>query len=380
MADPKTISASKVAFYRGCPLACYFRYEYRDKNDKKLIVPISPPLAFGVEMHYMADQLYKKKEKGKLVKGVPKWADVDKCIGMWGYRWRLISAEKKCRGIPVKFSSEGEKWMYYWDGVKILKGFYNKMITLPWPAETETRKDSEIGGEKVMAKIDRLDLREENGDLQQIISDYKTDRKSPIKSTFLLHRLPQFTLYSYVHEKNTGIRPHLSLLHLRSGKAFKTRRNNGDYEYLEAIIKDTADSIRKDRFVPFFGFHCNMCDYRDYPCREYGMGVDGKLKALEESMKTAPEIADWLSFDVEQKSREPSDIFDNILANLPKSKPWIGKELEKIFSENSFLKRTLEETSAERQFEFINAMKNEPATLLELMEDDPREPENFDHN
>jgi len=378
MADPKTISASRVSFYRGCPLAYYFKYEYKDKNNKKIVVPISPSLAFGVEIHYMADQLYKKTKNKVILKGVPKWEDTGKCLGTWWYRWGLVSKDQLCRKKPVKFSSEAEKWRYHWDGVRILKGFYNKMSKMPWPEETEARYECEISGEKAMAKIDRLDIREEGGELKHTISDYKTDRKSPESSTFLLHRLPQFTLYSYAYEKNKGIRPSLNLIHLRSGKAFKTKRNEGDYEYLEAIVKDIAQGIRNDKFVPFFGFHCNMCDYRDSPCREYGIGVDGKLKALEEAMKTSPEISDWLSFDVEQPKRTHSKLFENILENLPKSKPWIRKELEKIFADYSFLKKTLEDTSAERQYEFINAMKNEPDTFLELLENDPRDEEDVD--
>ena len=354
MADPKELSASKIAFYRGCPQAC--RFMYIGIDGKRILAPKPAPAVFGADIHYLADLLYKKKKKGEIVHGVPKWESVDSCIGTWKYRWFNVMKTQQSRNLPVVFKSDMEKWNYYWTGVRILKGFYNKMVTLPWPAETESTYRGEVAGQKVMARIDRLDIREEENELRHIITDYKTDRSSPEKNTFSLHRSPQFTLQSYLFEKKTGIRPHMILHHMRSGKGFKTRRNDGDYEYLEAIVKDVSEGFKNDRFVPFFGFHCNMCQYREYPCREYSMGVDGKLKALEEAMKTSPEIADWISYDVEKPQAE---LFENILEKIPKSIEWIKSALEGIFSDYLMMKDTIEEIGLD-SLDFISAMNTHP--------------------
>jgi len=355
MADPKTISASKIAYHRGCPLARAFRYEEID--GKKLEKPpTSPALAFGIKIHYMADQLYKKKQKGEIVVGVPKWETVDKCIGAWKFNWGTVMRDGICRNDTVKFKSEAEKWTYYWAGVHILKGFYNKMVSLPWPEGTEKDYRTEFAGEKVVAKIDRLDIRKENGELKHIISDYKTDRLSPEASTFLLHRSPQFTLYSKIYEQMHGIKPSMQLIHMRTGKAFKTARNQGDYDYLEALVKQVAKSIRNDEILPFFGFHCNMCGYKENACKDYGIGVDGKLKALEEAMKTSPEISDWISFDVEKPQLK---LFDKILEKIPKSLGWVRTETEKIFADCIMMKDTIEEIGVD-SLEFISAMQEPP--------------------
>jgi hypothetical protein len=366
--DPKVISASKMAFYRGCPLAYVFKYE------QKVKVPTVPAAAFGVAIHYMADQLYKKKEKGEIVVGIPKWGDVDKCLGSWDFLWRQsIMAKEECRKSKVVFKSEMEKWTYYWTGQRILKGFYNKMVTLPWPTGTEKDYRTEIAGEKVMAKIDRLDIREEKGELRHIITDYKTDRISPAADTFLLHRLPQFTLYSRVYEELTGIKPHMEELHMRSGKSFKTIRNQEDYNYLTALIRKVANDIRNEEIIPYFGFHCNMCHYKKDECKKYGVGVDGKLKALEIAMQTSPEIDDWLSFDVENKQ---IPLFEKVLSKIPKSLGWIRSTLDNVFADYIMMKDTIEEIGVDSAG-FLSALQ-QPDDLEDFIKE--FEDENIGHN
>jgi hypothetical protein len=321
MADPKIISASKIACYRECPLA--FSFQYYGVDGKRLQTPKHPAAAFGSEIHYMADQFYKKKSKGEIVVGTPKWADVEKCIGTWKWRWLTVMKTNESMGGKVNFSSEEQKWVYYWEGVNILKGYYQKMCSLPWPLETEKRYNIEIAGEKAMAKIDRLD----RVDGELIVTDYKSDKISPEKNTFLLHRSPQFTLYSYAIEQTFHEKPGMVFLHLRSGKGIKTKRGKEDYDYLENLVRTTAQGIRNDNFVPFYGFHCGMCGFRDNACRENCIGADSKLKALEHAFLTTPEIANWISFPVPKKKFE--DRFDRILKNV--EKPWVKTELMKIF-------------------------------------------------
>jgi CRISPR/Cas system-associated exonuclease Cas4 (RecB family) len=166
-----------------------------------------------------------------------------------------------------------------------------------------------INGIPIIGFIDRID--EKNGKFW--IADYKTDKGSPERDPFILHRHPQFTIYSYAFRKIFKEKEKAILYyHLRSGKVFETHRSEKDYEYVKRLIDDVVDGISKDKFVPFYGFHCKFCDLK-VACEKYSLKHHGGPRIdLEGKIKTAntfdawdaplPEKANWIADMQEEKS------------------------------------------------------------------------------
>lgn len=293
MAEIKKLSASKITTYKGCSLAYYLKYVAHEK------VPTNVRYVFGKGIHYMLEEFYKKNYKSS-----------DSFVGYWNHYWGILSSggnlkgkqklELKINESPLKngnFLKLGDHIDFGEDpvgiffgymklGQNILKKFYtrhipekdplNKNRNVPIAREqgfgVKKTEPFNINGINITGYIDRID---KDSKERYFISDYKTDKKSPEKNSFILHRHPQFTLYSYVFRKKYGIKEESILYyHLRSGQVFKTHRSEKDYDYLKALIDNVANSIAKDDFTPFYGFHCGMCDYQ-VACEKYNVDHHG---------------------------------------------------------------------------------------------------------
>jgi CRISPR/Cas system-associated exonuclease Cas4 (RecB family) len=169
------------------------------------------------------------------------------------------------------------------------------------------RKDEpfEIGGHPVQGFIDRIDFL----DGFWYVTDYNTDKKSPEKDSFILHRHPQFTIYSYAFRKVFGeLEKSILYYHLRSGRVFKTHRSEKDYDYLKRLLDEVAEGIEKEVFVPFYGFHCNFCDYKT-ACEKYsishhgGPRIDEKGKIKKDDLFEGWDynIPDWMEIQSERE-------------------------------------------------------------------------------
>lgn len=51
------------------------------------------------------------------------------------------------------------------------------------------------------------------------------------------------------------------MYHLRSGNVIPTTRTEDDFIYLKDSLEKAKRIIESDDFQPFYGFHCNLCDY-----------------------------------------------------------------------------------------------------------------------
>ena len=335
MADVGKLSASKITTYKGCSLAYYLRYIRHEK------ISTNVRLMFGKNIHYMLEQFYKKKFKcdesfgkywkfywtgtiaGDFLKGKEK-----KELKVREYPYFIRDKETGKRiekillvGSHVDLGTEpvGVFFGYSKLGVNILERFYDRHIVEKNPDNEERQipigieksfgvKNDEpfdINGHPVRGVFDRIDKTKKG----HYITDYKTDKSSPGKDSFTLHRHPQFTLYSYAFRKLFGRMERAILFyHLRSGKIFKTHRSEKDYDYLKKLLDEVAEGITKDKFVPFYGFHCNFCDYKAV-CEKYsipyrgGPRIDqkGKIKPAKEFTDWDVEVPDWIGIDAEER-------------------------------------------------------------------------------
>ncbi|MBI3623015.1 PD-(D/E)XK nuclease family protein [Candidatus Pacearchaeota archaeon] len=318
MADPGKMSATKMTTYQGCSMAYYLKYVRHEK------VASNINLVFGREIHHMLEHFYDTNFKSS-----------DSFAGAWRFRWGAsiagdflkgkAKAELKTRGIPYKATNKettkteertlivgSHTNLYNFEnplntffglmklGNNILSMFYARHIvekdgsdqTKKPPVEVErgfgNKKEEpiKVGDHLVLGYIDRID--ERNGNW--FITDYKTDKRGPENNPFTLHRHPQFTLYSHVFRELFGIVEKAILYyHLRSGKVFETHRSENDFDYLKRTLDQVVEGIIKDKFNPFYGFHCNFCDYQ-VPCEKYTIDyhggpridLEGRIKQTDE--------------------------------------------------------------------------------------------------
>ena len=312
MVEVGILSPTKITTYMGCGLSYYLQYVAHEK------IASNVRLVFGKEIHHMLEQFYKKNFKSE-----------DSFVNSWKYRWfSSISGDflkgKQKRELQVKEIKTSENFtlkigdhvdLEDWDpvatffgykslGEKILRRFYQRHkdkdppLYIEYPFGIKKDKPVEIYGHKIRGIFDRIDFL----DKKWYITDYKTDKSSPEKDSFTLHRYPQFTLYSNAFGKIFGEKEEAILYyHLRSGRVFKTHRSEKDYEYLKKLLDSVSEGISKDIFVPFYGFHCNFCRYK-VPCERYSIPYHGgpridlekKIIGAETFKKWDAEVPNWM--------------------------------------------------------------------------------------
>jgi CRISPR/Cas system-associated exonuclease Cas4 (RecB family) len=261
----------------------------------------------------MLDNFYKKNFK-----------TADSFAGFWKFRWKTAISGEFLKGkqkqnletrvidlklksedvIPIKIGNhirfpeeDSEALGLYFGyrnlGMGLLKKFYNRHKPQPEPSEREKRFDINFKGHLLTGFWDRID--EHNGEL--FITDYKTDKSSPEKSSFLLDRYPQFTIYSLAFRDIFGKKEkNILFYHLRSGKVFKTERSQKDFDYLEKLCDDLSEGVSKEHFLPRYGFNCHFCDYQT-PCAKYNVGSQGP--EIDLSIKNPDIPQEWLSWSLE---------------------------------------------------------------------------------
>jgi len=283
MAEVGKLSSTKITTYEGCSMAYFLKYVAREK------VPSNIRAVFGKVIHYMLDRYYKVNYKsaesfsnffkyywistvaGDFLKG-----DSKKELSIEEHKYFARNKETQKREerilrvgnhIYLSFTDDapGIVFGYMNLGANILSRFFTKHELRIKPIETEksfgVKKDDSLGinGHLVRGVFDRIDR---FGD-EMSFTDYKTDKSSPRKDSFYLHRNPQFTLYSYAFRKIYGVKESaIYFYHLRDLVRYETHRTEKDYDYLKSLLDKVANGIEKDIFVPFYGFHCGFCDYK----------------------------------------------------------------------------------------------------------------------
>lgn len=294
----REISASMLSTLFRCPLAFYFQYIKHEK------VPDSPALAFGKSIHYMLKSFYDKNFKSP-----------DKFVNFWGHYWyvqKIYEYEVDENGKPLKdengkvifkkdengklilkknirwFNPEKEPHIYKNIGSGILTKFYNrnydidkkKQKSRPLYYEKRFRK-IKFKGHLLGGRWDRVD--KDNKD-NMYITDYKTNRRSPQEDIFFLDRLPQFIIYSASFRELFGKKEKNTLFyHLRSGNILKIPITKDHYGYLEKLLDSAQkriEEVESGNYIPYYSFFCNFCVYKEGPCKENIIGLEGKLKKI----------------------------------------------------------------------------------------------------
>jgi len=310
MVDVKRWSASKLTCYYGCPFAFFLRYVKHEP------IPENSRLSFGKAAHYLLNRFYGVNFKSPESFGK-----------FWNYYWMgycagdFIRGKKKAelkitahpmkKGDPVRLGNHiswpeddpvGLYFGYMKLGRNIMERFYKRHKTRKPPVLKEKRFNLNIDGHEVVVVYDRVD---EIEDGRIVISDYKTDKGSPQKNSFVLHRHPQFTLYSLAlrqlvkegrvsFSKGQDKEDVIFYYHLRSGQVFETHRSEKDFEYIHHLLDEATKKVEADDFTPFYGFHCHMCDFQ-VQCEKYSVDHGGPRIDLEGKIKQAKPFTGWMT-------------------------------------------------------------------------------------
>lgn len=281
------MSASKLSTLSGCKRAYEYRYVERIK------IPISVRLAFGTAVHQMLDQFYKKNYKSP-----------DTFVNSWRFYWHLVSSKendpellekhgkyyekiKKRYGPVSVYKEDSRRYILGWYkrlGSEILEKFYIRHKEQKKPIETEKRFNIMFEGFKLNGNIDRIDEFKKG----LALSDYKTDKKCPQKNDLILRKHHQFTFYHLAIKELYGKEPTgIFMYHLRSGNVIPTKRTEKDFLHLKETLEKAKKVIESDDFQPFYGFHCNLCDYLK-TCQE--REVEGNIEKI---IKEEESDAQW---------------------------------------------------------------------------------------
>ncbi|MEM5797951.1 MAG: PD-(D/E)XK nuclease family protein [Candidatus Aenigmatarchaeota archaeon] len=279
-------SSSKLATILDCPRA--FKYRYIDHEP----APKDIRAAFGTAIHYFLEQFYKKNYKSP-----------ETFCNAWNFYWNLVCDDRDVNEIDQKLSKMYEKlrkryghistWneekrryivSYYRRlGENILKEFYNRHKGRKRPIAVEKRFKIDFDGFKLIGNIDRIDEITDNGKYENglYITDYKTDKRCPEKDDLLLRKHHQLTFYNLAFKDIFGTEPKgIFIYHLRSMKIIPTKRTEEDVEYLLSSLRKAKRIIDEKEFEPYFGFHCNLCEYLSI-CQKREVVMD--IAEMEES-------------------------------------------------------------------------------------------------
>ena len=310
MAEVGKLSASKINLWNKCPYA--YRLNYVDH----IKVARAAYLFFGIQIHHMLDEFYKKDFKS-----------AESIANAWRFRWRSVVAgdflkDKERQtleveeypytlkrsgavidirvGNHIRFWGEADDvisqfFMYRDLGEFILRGFYERHKPQGKPLATEERVYFDFSGYPMVAVLDRVD--EKDGDFY--VTDYKTNRDQP--TTLDLQELPQLTIYSaaFRHEYGT-IESSMLFYHLRSGKVLVTHRDEEDFDTLEQICVEVSKGITQERFGRnFIEDDCRFCDFLR-PCIKGETYYEELMRAeVDESFLAQAEA--WIEALVEER-------------------------------------------------------------------------------
>tara|TARA_Y100000310_G_scaffold323648_1_gene384347 strand:+ start:1332 stop:2324 length:993 start_codon:yes stop_codon:yes gene_type:complete len=311
MAKVGRLSASKITTLFGCSMAYFLHYV------EHVRVPSGVQLVFGKSQHYMLDRFYDVNYKSaETFSNFWKYYWFKQCVGEFlkgkekknteiieypynGKDDNGKKVEKKLRlGDHVKFYENpvGEFFGYMKLGTNILTRFYNRHYKEKLedgdrkpPIEREKRYYIDLFGHPVIAILDRIDKYKG----EYYLSDYKTDKNPPKTDSFVLHRHPQFTLYSKVFRQVfNATEKNILYYHLRSGEILRTKRSQKDYDYLKWLMDKSQERIEKEDFYLFYGFHCKFCDYK-VACEDYSQSYGGPRIDKGNKIIPAQEFTGW---------------------------------------------------------------------------------------
>lgn len=249
---PSTLSPSKIAAFKHCPLA--FRFSVIDR----LPEPPSPWASKGTLVHRALELLMIRPPGDRTLAAA--LADLD--------RARLeLADDPEFTGLGL---GEEELGAFHRDAAELVRRYFE--IEDPATVRAiglELRMSVQIGGLTLRGVIDRLEL-DPDGEL--VVTDYKTGTAPA--AGFEQDRLGGVHFYSLLCQRVLGRRPaRVQLVYLTKPEVLSTRPSEQSVEAMErralALWAAVERACQRDDFRPRAGRLCEWCTFRPY-CPAWG--------------------------------------------------------------------------------------------------------------
>jgi superfamily I DNA/RNA helicase/CRISPR/Cas system-associated exonuclease Cas4 (RecB family) len=248
------LSATAIEIYEECPLRFKLEREWNLPRE----VPAS--LHYGAAMHRVLRTFYDAYRFGREIGD-------DALIEM--FRADLVAA-----GIPDRYQYE----LYLRQGIEQLKQFLSVAHAQPMPGvlETEQRFELQVGAARLAGRVDRID--QVSSETVAVI-DYKTGKP---KSQEDADKSLQLSLYALAAKEVWGRRAELLIFqNLENNTMVCTTRTDSELEDAKRRVEDAAEKIARGLFNAKYGYHCNLCPYRNLcPATEKIVSLPQKKSAM----------------------------------------------------------------------------------------------------
>lgn len=355
-------SYSAIETYQQCP------QKYKFQEIDRLRVPKGREAVFGTLVHEALNFMFKRD---------PLFPTLDEVIAHFREHWPSHEDfAKETSHNPLKRAwSEEEEKVYFEEGVRMLKRFYEK--NAPWNfavLDLESRfevvlLDETTGETHILAGImDRVD---KLPDGTYEIIDYKTSKRMP--SQDVINENLQLSLYSLgLQKKWPHITPEeikLSLYFLKHGEKLSTQSSTEATEKTKSWILETIREIKghSDSGKPFEPMPSALCDWCGYkplcPAWKhlYRKQVPTDVSA-DEMNKIVKEY-----FSIKTASKQNDERLDVLQDEI---KRYMEKEgITRVFSEDGYItKKTQERFSYD--FEKVRAILSPLGKWEEILKAD----------
>lgn len=293
-------SYSAIETYQQCP------QKYKFQEIDRIRVPKGREAVFGTLVHEALNFMFKKD---------PLFPTLDEVVSHFRESWpSLEDLNKESVHDPLKRAwSETEEKVYFEEGVRILKRFYEK--NAPWNfsiLDLESRFEvvllDDITGEThilagIMDRVDKL------ADGMYEIIDYKTSKRMPSQET--LDQNLQLSLYALGLQKRwPHISPEeikLSLYFVKHGEKLSTASNTEKTEKTKNQILETIREIKSHidsgkEFEPMPSALCDWCGYK--PLCPAWKHLYRKQEAVPDQAQTDATIKEFFELKKEQKKQD----------------------------------------------------------------------------
>jgi hypothetical protein len=256
------ISPSRLALWAKCPLAFKVRYV------EGIRTPTSPSMFVGQRVHAGLELLYRHRQLGI---SLPAEAIVERMDGTW---------DQSVAEADVTFkSAEVEKNLRHQTGDLVRAYIAQIPEDEARPLAVEAAMEvplidpatNEDLGIPLVGIVDLI----LNGADDAVIIDFKTAARGG--SLAEIQHEVQLTAYSFAYRAVTGRREgELQIRRLIKTKVPKIEthcfpsRNDEHFRRLFSLVRAYLDDLDAGCFVYRPGFGCQMCDYRQTHCREWG--------------------------------------------------------------------------------------------------------------
>lgn len=324
-------SYSALETYKTCPL----KYKYQDID--KIRAPKNITAVFGTLIHSALKFMFERN---------PLYPTLDEVLNFYTEHFHEKSEKIEWTNPDSK---DAEEKMYFEEGLKLLKNFYNK--NQPWTfnvVELEGRFSLDLLDEKtgtthtLAGIIDRLDKDPESGAYE--IIDYKTGKRMPGEAELaenlqlgvyhlaLSTRWPSFdpenfttSLYFLKHNEKVSVKPSRETL-------ARTR------DFVLASIREIEEHIEKNYFPPTPGPLCGWCSYQRI-CPMWAHEFKDKETKTASDEEVAQAIREFFEIKKsdDKNKKHLADIRAVILNYMQQ------ENLARVFSDSGYITKNVQE-------------------------------------